>query len=857
MVLHKTKKRREFIAELLLSATGLTILSGYAAQKVVLCPNKVRSFSIIKDGKSDYTIVMNPGASPSEKFAAKELVQYIRQCSGVELSISENVSTTENPAHMIILGCGEVSKGFGLNPNISQFGEQGFLLETIGESMVIAGTSGAGTLYGAYHFLENYFGIRWYAPDVTKIPSLSEVQVPSVKRIYTPSFLYREPYYAWPGKDRNFLTTMRINSGKRDETSQYGLGYGFYGMAHSYFNYVNPDEFFNEHPEYFSEIGGKRTRQETQLCLTNPEVFEIVAGRMLEIMRKHPDFRQYNFSQMDYYNGCQCDNCRSLNEKYGSDGATQFEFVNKLAEQTSKEFPDKLIGTLAYTYTEEVPKRMKMHPNVAVWLCHMLPCCDSHSIEKCERNAGYKRCAEEWSKVCSHLYIWHYIVDFAHYYNPFPNFRAMAADMRFYKRIGVEGIFAQGIGDEGGGGEFSLLRGYYCAKLLWNPEQDADEIIKDFLKGYYGAAWESLWKYISLLHDEVETNNIHLHLYVNPGYGHLSDEIVSQANRFFDQAEAAIADDNVLLDRIRVARMPLDYAQLFPRNGYRIESGRLLFKGKVGGPKEAGKFIEQMQKHNFRSIREGFSDPKQLLALSFMFSSGLPVVTLDNGLLSVDVVPALSGRVLRIIDKKSGRCVTAYNKVKSTWSPFTGGLENQVGEIYSPFGWTEPAEVTEQTNNSVTTRAKLGNGLILERMIGFVGDEGKMRVVSCLINPGGKTIEARLRSHLELDMGNLGSIQVSFTDKTRKRISPKMKDIISGMREGIHYYKEKLPDNNWSFRSGELEVVQSFDSAQVESAKIYAYPEDLGELELELWLPNQKIGSGGKITFEEVIAVKS
>ena len=240
-----------------------------------------------------------------------------------------------------------------------------------------------------------------------------------------------------------------------------------------------------------------------------------------------------------------------------------------------------------------------------------------------------------------------------------------------------------------------------------------------------------------------------------------------------------------------------------------------------------------------------------------MFSSGLPVVTLDNGLLSVDVVPALSGRVLRIIDKKSGRCVTAYNKVKSTWSPFTGGLENQVGEIYSPFGWTEPAEVTEQTNNSVTTRAKLGNGLILERMIGFVGDEGKMRVVSCLINPGGKTIEARLRSHLELDMGNLGSIQVSFTDKTRKRISPKMKDIISGMREGIHYYKEKLPDNNWSFRSGELEVVQSFDSAQVESAKIYAYPEDLGELELELWLPNQKIGSGGKITFEEVIAVKS
>lgn len=43
----------------------------------------------------------------------------------------------------------------------------------------------------------------------------------------------------------------------------------------------------------------------------------------------------------------------------------------------------------------------------------------------------------------------------------------MASDMRFCQRIGVEEIFAQGIGDEGGGGEFSLLRGYYCAKLLF------------------------------------------------------------------------------------------------------------------------------------------------------------------------------------------------------------------------------------------------------------------------------------------------------------------------------------------------------------------------------------------------------
>ena len=53
-----------------------------------------------------------------------------------------------------------------------------------------------------------------------------------------------------------------------------------------------------------------------------------------------------------------------------------------------------------------------MHRNVAVWLCHMYPSCDSHSIQTCERNADYARRALAWSKICQHLYIWHYIVDF-------------------------------------------------------------------------------------------------------------------------------------------------------------------------------------------------------------------------------------------------------------------------------------------------------------------------------------------------------------------------------------------------------------------------------------------------------------
>lgn len=833
--------RRDFLRQSAVLTTGIFIFPGCFPGQ----PRTSFPLELIKDGASNYVVVLNSGADPSEKKAAEQLVEYIKTCTGVGLQRERGLQKKYSGKKMIALGFGDVTEGFGVRADADELRKQGYLMKTVGDHLVIAGNTGKGTLYGVYHFLEHYLGMRWYAPGVTRVPEVSKLTVPPVDQTTTPSILYHEPRYTWPGKDEDFRNHLRINHGK------------WGGLGSDYFDFVSPKEFYNNHPEYFSEIGGKRIREETQLCLTNPDVFEIVAEGMLEKMRANPESRAYNFFAMDYYNYCQCENCRDVNEQYGSDGATQFDFVNRLAERTSKEFPDKLIGTLAYTYTEKPPVGMAIHPNVVIWLCHMFPCCDSHSIESCEKNEEFRNHSITWSQMCNHLYIWHYIVDFAHYYNPFPNFRAMASDMRFYKRLGVEGIFAQGMSHPGGGGEFSLLRGYYCAKLLWDTDQDADEILKDFLRGYYGKAWESIWEYINLLHDEVEEKNIHMHLYVNPGHGHLSDEIVAKSGQLFDQAAAAVSEDPVLLDRVQVARMPIDYAKLFPRNGYRIENGRLVFNGETGGPAEAGKFIEKMRQHGFRSIRERFmSDPAQLLGMSVMLTDGLLVATLENDFLRVDVVLALASRILRIIDKKSCRCITAHNKVRSLWFPFTGGQENRLGELHSPYGWVEPAELVKQTTGSLTTRAKLKNGLVLERRISLP-ERNNLKIKSSVINTGQKVVDVRLRSHLELDLGDLHFTQISFVNKAGKQTAPQAEEIISGMREGIHYYEEEVPDGQLHFEYGGIEVTQSFDGRQVEFVSAHAFPEDMGDLEVELWLPIQKIAVEGKRSFEETIEVKS
>jgi len=61
-----------------------------------------------------------------------------------------------------------------------------------------------------------------------------------------------------------------------------------YWSVHTFYPLMPPAEFFDTHPEYYSLIEGKRIHEHAQLCLTNPDVLEIIAERLLQKMRENP-----------------------------------------------------------------------------------------------------------------------------------------------------------------------------------------------------------------------------------------------------------------------------------------------------------------------------------------------------------------------------------------------------------------------------------------------------------------------------------------------------------------------------------------------------------------------------------------
>jgi len=515
-------------------------------------------YTIVKDGKSEYTIVISQEASPSERHAASEIRTYLYEISGCRIPVVRDNQKIDGP--MILVGDSRMLRSLGVNINFERLGDEGFVMKTVGPNLILAGGRLRGTLYAVYTFLEEKLGCRWYTSTVSYVPKMKEVVIEDMDEEQLPAFEYREVFFT-DAFDRDWAARNKVNGNSHRLDKATGGKISYSHFVHTFYQLVPPEKYFDQHPEYFALVNGKRRIEHAQLCLTNPDVIRIATETVFRWIKEDPDATIFSVSQNDWPGWCECEKCKEIDEKEESHAGSVIHFVNKIADKVAEKYPDKFIDTLAYTYTEKPPKYVKPHKNVIVRLCHMAPCCDSHPLAECEKNAKYVENLKEWVKIANKVYIWHYVVNFAHYLLPFPNLNAIRKDIRFYRDIGVKGIFCQGMYEEGGGGDFCELKAWLLAKLLWNPDADVDALIDDFLKGYYGKAAGPIRRYLDMINAKVMDDWIHMDLYSPPDIGYLTPDIIMQAEKYFDDAER-LADNEEILERVKTARISLQYAKL-------------------------------------------------------------------------------------------------------------------------------------------------------------------------------------------------------------------------------------------------------------------------------------------------------
>jgi hypothetical protein len=539
----------QFAKSILVMVAVLAFASQASAGELVLAEN----------GRSDYQIVVPDGASPSVKHGAEELQMFLRQISGAKLPIVDDQQPLGSKE--IILGQNAHLKELGVAIDFASLGKEGYVIRTVGEHLVIAGGPVRGALYGVYGFLEDHLGCRWFAPGISHIPKSARLAVGSIDDRQVPALEYREPY-VYDCTDGDWCARNRMNSSAGRLDVKHGgkvqFGDGFF--VHTFARLVPPEKYFNDHPEYFSLVNGRRQKDHAQLCCTNEDVIRICTEEILKAMRAQPEATIFSVSQNDCDKHCRCPRCQELARQEGSQIAPVLQLVNRVAEAAERECPDKLVETLAYQWTRQPPKHMRPRPNVVIRLCS-IECCFSHPLATCSSlsNQAFRNDMEGWAKVATRLWVWDYTTDFAYYLMPFPNQRVIGPNIRFFVAHNVKGIFEEDVGDTPDS-ELASLGGYVMAKCLWNPNYDANRAMNEFLAGYYGKAAKPIRGYIDLLHDYAEQKHVHVRLYTKLDSRHLTDDLLTEANQRWQEAESLVAGKPDVLRRVRLSRMSVDYA---------------------------------------------------------------------------------------------------------------------------------------------------------------------------------------------------------------------------------------------------------------------------------------------------------
>lgn len=589
------------------AAISLMVLNGCAASFAPVVTTATPEAQVLaEDGAARMAIVVAADAPPATRYAAEELQRFLGEMTGATFPLLTD-DTPPGPSE-ILVGNNARLRSMNILVDYEALGTEGYLIRSRGPHILITGGEPRGTLYGVYGFLEDHLGCRWFTPEVSVIPSARVLAVLPIDEVRIPVLEYREPFVT-ECFDGDWAARNRMNSSAARLEAHHGGKIVYHGFVHTFEGLLPPEKYFDEHPEYFSLVNGVRLKERSQLCCTNEEVITLVTEEVRRRMGEHPEATVFSVSQNDWYNYCECEGCTALAEAEGSQMAPVLKLVNHVARAVAQEFPDKLVDTLAYQYTRKPPATMRPEPNVIIRLCS-IECDFAHPFEErtTQENRAFCDDIESWATIANRLWVWNYNTSYSHYLVPFPNLYVRGPNIRYMIANNVRGIFEQDVYNTPHG-FLSPLSGYLGAKLLWNPNYDTDLAINEFLQGVYGDAATPMRLYIDLLHEAVSDPETEMGIWIGPDVAFLTDALLERADALMDVAETAVQDNPDVLERVRIARLSVDYTIMERQRGlsavaFEYDHQQFSVRPAQAFNERADRFFETAEKHGLLRIRE-------------------------------------------------------------------------------------------------------------------------------------------------------------------------------------------------------------------------------------------------------------
>jgi len=480
---------------------------------------------LFEDGRTAWTVVVPDAPSKYMTYAAGELAATLKKISGATFGV---VEAADAPRRNVLR----------LTSDCRQDLHDEFSVEEKPGEIVFWGNTQRGTLFAVYAFLRERLDARWFWPGESGefLPKMARYDAAKWEKTWKPFFKTREYSICSIWRHRHpdtehWFPKVFLNCGINSPEIREEIDYVRRTSGHCISLPVTMKErkqIFDEHPDWFSLLNGKRDIKGIAGCWSNEGFYNYTVSNLVKRIRDNKAVLA-NFFVADIVPRCECADCTKDPDK----SARFWNYYAKLIDGIRKEIPGMTFAGLAYQEYRAIPG-VKVTALDHVDYCQYNRCY-YHALEdaSCAMNA---RSMEEFRGWAAQAPLGLYGYEF-NVFSPsvyLPMWRVFADEMRIFRQMGLKRVKTECLVDLNRlvgtkknpalpppriGQLASRLSYYAWAMAAFDPDLDMDALLDDFCRHVYGAGADAMKAYHNLMADAWNGMKTHKTYFHNPARG--------------------------------------------------------------------------------------------------------------------------------------------------------------------------------------------------------------------------------------------------------------------------------------------------------------------------------------------------
>lgn len=514
-----------------------------AAIGLLACGANAAGIAVVEKGLSRAEIFAptDPKASPAEVHAGKELQLWIQNITGTPLSLlppaGPGDDTIKVKIHVGVEGSSQFPKDVK-----AIGGTDGFAVRTLVKGGIthvyLFGTRPRGVLHAVYALLHRNSDIIFARPDpvgtvfgATDTLVLNQADFLDVPD--TATRCYQWTFHSGRNFENEWQSRNLLNRTQREPGGIYDSCMRRDGFGHGVKHFADGKNNFATHPEWFTAAkDGTRKASHPNLCFLAYDMIQAyvsnictyITGKYKGVPNDQVRIDYFNLSCDDSWQTCLCPKCtveftcengKKLAPTDPAFRSSQYyTWLNKVAREVRRIYPNVTVGTYAYFFTLEPPP-FPLEKNILIEFCPYAVD-DKKSIADDRSNADLHRLAEGWGKASANTYCrsyWGWGAEF-----PRPIEYAMSSNVAYFaslphpfRHYSCEFPIDKDWPDcknAEATWDVSAMSAWIVTRLWWNSKSDVDQLRADYCRRAFREGGKEMLAYYDLIRDAFFSDDI-------------------------------------------------------------------------------------------------------------------------------------------------------------------------------------------------------------------------------------------------------------------------------------------------------------------------------------------------------------